>query len=62
MKLIIEVDNCLDCPCKETFREQGGSYTLCVHKDLKQSRAWYECQIGTGSNFKEVPEWCPLEK
>ena len=60
MKVTIEMDinDCRDCPFKDTYREQGFSIHFCSNPQNK--RKGFDDYICTVGNFIKTPEWCPF--
>ena len=58
MKCEIEVTDCRDCPFRRSHRGHGENWTFCDHKDSPE--AYGSILWGGWEEFKELPEWCPI--
>jgi hypothetical protein len=57
MKLIVEVENCSDCPCLKNVYGHGESFEYCDHKDAPRGYG----NIIPEDQFKRPPVWCPIK-
>ncbi len=56
MQLLIEVENCNDCPCKKSTTEHGATLLHCSHIGAPME---YD-NVLNRDKLDVVPKWCPI--
>lgn len=60
MKLIINVENCEDCPMKVDEYSHGGDFVYCSHIDSPSGYGNVLWEHSKG--FIKTPSWCPISR
>lgn len=56
MKLIVDVTDCCDCPCRKNHYGHGENFEYCSHNESPKG---YDNII---KDISVIPRWCPINE